>query len=420
MVVGPYLRARTFARSDWWNRQALRTMRRLTALVISHDDAFRSDVARLVRGAGFPVGIVEERQLGSEASPDLSVVDIRGNAATGMTAIERVRASWPAVAVFAIASEAAPDMILQAMRAGANEFFTWPAAGDAAASGMQSGFHEALRRTAARLQAQSGGKQPSVTLAFLGAKGGTGTTTMAVNCAVELARQGKRATVVVDLKPSVGEVALFLGVRARFTLLDAVENLHRLDREFLSELVAKHKSGLDILAGSEEFDRPNGQDTSAIEELMRALGGIYDFIVVDAGSLINACSVSTLYGADAVYLVVNPDVPSIRNAQRIVHRIGQLGAGRERVQILLNRVSEQHLVAPKQIGTALGHSIAHTFPSDYGTVSSALNSGVPLALSNHSELADQFGKFTRQILGQFAQAGETPESARRGPFLGLF
>ena len=70
--------------------------------------------------------------------------------------------------------------------------------------------------------------------------------------------------------------------------------------------MARHKSGLDILAGSEEFDRPNGQDAGAIEELMRVLGRIYDFVIVDIGNLISACTVSTLYGADSVFLVVNP------------------------------------------------------------------------------------------------------------------
>ena len=66
---------------------------------------------------------------------------------------------------------------------------------------------------------------------------------------VELARLTKRPTIVVDLKSCLGEVALFLGIRPRFTVLDAIENLHRLDKDFLKELVAKHKSGLDILAG---------------------------------------------------------------------------------------------------------------------------------------------------------------------------
>ena len=93
-------------------------------------------------------------------------------------------------------------------------------------------------------------------------------------------------------------------------------------------------------------------------------------------------------------------MPSIRNAQRLVDRVRQLGAGSERVKILLNRVSDQHLIAPKQIETALGYGIHHTFSSDYRTVSTALNSGVPLALTNHSEISSQFGSFTRQLLGR--------------------
>src|SRR6187200_3677794 len=122
---------------------------------------------------------------------------------------------------------------------------------------------------------------------------------------------------------------------------------------------------------------------------------MYDYIVIDAGNLINACAVAALYAADTVFLVANPDVPSIRNAQRLVDRVRQLGAGSERIKILLNRVSDQHLIAPKQIETALGYGIHHTFASDYRTVSEALNSGVPLSMTNNSELSSQFGSFTR-------------------------
>ena len=84
-------------------------------------------------------------------------------------------------------------------------------------------------------------------------------------------------------------------------MLDAIENLHRLDREFLRELVARHKSGLDILAGSEQFDRPDQQDAAAIEELFRVLARQYDYIVVDAGNMINSARVSALYTADTIF-----------------------------------------------------------------------------------------------------------------------
>jgi pilus assembly protein CpaE len=284
---------------------------------------------------------------------------------------------------------------------------------------MEESFNGAVRRTAARREAASAGaRQPCVTHVFLGAKGGCGTTTVAVNSAVELARLSKRPTVIIDLKQCLGEVALFLGVRPRFTVLDALENLHRLDKDFLKELVSKHKSGLDILAGSEQFDRPNPQDSGAIEELLRSLSKTYEHIVIDVGNMMNACAVSALYAAETVFLVTNPDVPSIRNAQRLIDRVRQLGAGSERVKILLNRVSDQHLIAPKQIETALGYGIHHTFASDYRTVSEALNSGVPLSMTNNSDLSSQFGSFTRQLVGG-GRAEEKPQPEKKRAFLGL-
>jgi len=395
-------------------------MAQLTAQVVSYDEEFKRQVARLVRACGVPVGIVEGRSA-EGTGPDLVVVDIRSDASSGMAAIERLRASSANMAIFAIATAAEPNLILQAMRAGANEFFPWNTQeGSQAARDMEESFHGAVRRSAARREAASAsGKPPCVTHAFLGAKGGAGTTTVAVNCGVELARLTKRPTVVVDLKTSLGEVALFLGVRPRFTILDAIENLHRLDKNFLTELVAKHKSGLDILAGSEQFDRPNAQDATGLEELLRVLARTYDYVVIDAGNTISASTAAALYAADTIFLVTNPDVPSIRNAQRLVDRVRQLGAGSERIKVLLNRVSDNHLIAPKQIETALGYGIHHTFSSDYRTVSTALNSGVPLTLTNNSEIAGQFDNFTRRLVGLAAEEVKA-EPERKRVFLGMF
>jgi pilus assembly protein CpaE len=398
-------------------------MAQLAAVIVTHDEEFKRQAARLLQAGGVPVGIVDDRRLGSDGmAPDIAVVDIRGDAQKGLAAIERIRATAPSVAVFAIAAVADPELILQAMRAGANEFFAWSGADTTspAAIATQDAFHGAVRRTDARRQAtQSGTRPPSVTLVFFGAKGGAGTTTVSVNCAVELARLTKRPTVIVDLKPSLGEVALFLGVRPRFTVLDGIENLHRLDRDFLRELVSKHKSGLDILAGSEQFDRPGAQDAVAIEELFRVLGRVYDFIVVDAGNFVNSCAVAAFHGADSIFLLTNPDVPSIRNAQRLVDRVRQLGAGSERIKLVLNRFAEHLMIGPKQIESALGYSIQHMFTSDYRTVSTALNSGVPLALTNHSEISAQFDAFTRQIIGPGETSAARQEAEKKWKFLGL-
>jgi len=371
-------------------------MAQLAGLIISEDAAFKTHCGRLLRAGAIPVSLIDDRVGRDNASPDLVIVDARGDASSAMANIERLRASAPGAGIFAVATAADPDVILQSMRAGANEFFTWPP--------VEETFHGAIRRTAARRDTAHGAKPSATTLVFFGAKGGAGTTTVSVNCGVELARLSKRSTVIVDLKPGLGEVALFLGVRPRYSLLDAIDNLHRLDREFLRELVVKHKSGVEILAGSDQFDRPGAADGGAIEELFRLLARQYEYILVDAGSQINSCTVAALYTADTIFLVANPDIPSIRNSQRLLDRVRQLGACGERVRVLLNRAAEPYPIPPKQIEAALGHPIHHTFPSDYKTVSTALNSGVPLALTGNSDIATQFDHFTRQILDPGAEA----------------
>ena len=383
-------------------------MPQLTGRVVSDDEDFKRDTVRLLRAGTIPVSVIDDRLARDGASPDLVVVDVRTNAPAALEKMERLRGTDSAVAIFAIAAEPNPDLIVRAMRAGANEFFTWPPAAQA--------FHEAIERTASRRETAAGARRQGTTIVFFGVKGGCGTTTLAVNCGVELARQTRRATVVVDLKPGLGEVGLFLGMRSRYTLLDAIDNLHRLDGEFLRELVVKHKSGLDILAGSDQFDRPAAGETGPIEEVFRLLTKEYEHIIVDAGSQLNAAAMATLYTADTICLVANPDVPCVRNAQRLLERIAQMGACADRVKVLLNRAAAPYPIPPAQIESTLGHRIDHRFVSDYRTVSTALNSGVPLTLTGNTELAAQFDLFTRRIIDPSAEA---PAEAPAGRPFGL-
>ena len=138
-----------------------------------------------------------------------------------------------------------------------------------------------------------------------------------------------------------------------------------------------------------------------------------EYIIVDAGAQMNPCAVASLYTADTIYLVASPDVPSVRNAQRLLDRIGQLGASGDRVRVLLNRAAEPYPIPPSQIENALGHPIHQIFLSDYKTVSTALNSGVPLALAGNSELASQFDSFARRIIDP--DAVDVPSADKRSP-----
>lgn len=380
-------------------------MAHLVGYAVSEDDVFKKQVGRFLRSSPVPVSAVEERAMPEGATADVIVVDLRGDVGTAMAAIERLRAGSPAAGIFGVAGAADSDLILQAMRAGANEFLVWPPTDES--------FHGALERTAARAGAVQGTRLTATSLLFFGTKGGAGTTTIAVNCGVELARLSKRSTIILDLKPGLGEVALFLGMRPHYSVLDAIDNLHRIDQAFLRQLVVKHKSGVEVLAGSDQFDRPGVADGSSLEELLRLLTRRYEYLVIDAGSQVNPFTAAALSAANRTFLVANPDVPSIRNAQRLLDRIRKLGARGERLRLLLIRANEPYPIPLKEIEGAIGLPISHMFESDYRTVSTALNSGVPLALSGGSHIAEQFDHFTRGELNTNQNAGATPLGGKK-------
>lgn len=368
-------------------------MARLIAAVVSHDENLKRQLARLLRDGPTPVSVADERQALSGTPADLFIVDGRDDLTSATSAVERCRAAAPASSIFLLACESSSELILQSMRAGANEFLVWPF--------TDTAFDDALLRASTRRGAAGGASLASVSV-LVGAKGGVGTTTLAVNCGVELAAR-KKSTIIVDLKPGLGDVALFLGVRSRYSVIDAIDNTERLDREFLAGLVATHVSGLELLPGSDQFDRPAPADAETVERLLQLLAARYEHAVIDAGPQITACSLPAIYMADVIGVVINPDVPSIRNGQRLIERIGQMGACGERVRVLLNRAAEPYPIPIEQIEDALGHKVYLTFPSDYRAVATALNSGVPLTFGDNSEIADRCRRLTSLLLDPTAK-----------------
>ncbi|HYE86305.1 MAG TPA: AAA family ATPase [Vicinamibacterales bacterium] len=234
-------------------------------------------------------------------------------------------------------------------------------------------------------------------MSFLGTKGGTGTTTLAVNGAADLRRITGRPTIVVDLKNGPGDVALFLGLRPRHSLLTALDHLSWIDPPSLSRYVVEHQCGLHVLAAGDEFGRPGVRDADAVEQTLRALNSLYDFVILDAGTSLMMPTTSALQLSDAILLVANPDVPCLRNLQRLMDAVKATGVPGERMQIVLNRASEFGVLSTAQIERVLGFNISFSVNSDYRTVASAVNSGVPVSTLRTSELNAQLDAIARAL-----------------------
>ncbi len=117
--------------------------------------------------------------------------------------------------------------------------------------------------------------------------------------------------------------------------------------------------------------------------------------------------------SDSILLVANPDVPCLRNLQRLIDAVKTAGVPGERLQIVLNRASEFGVLSTAQIERVLGLSISFSVNSDYRTVASAVNSGVPVSTLRATEINGQIDTIARAIAG--FQDMKRPKSGVRLP-----
>jgi len=235
-------------------------------------------------------------------------------------------------------------------------------------------------------------------VSLLGTKGGTGTTTLAVNVAADIRRITGRSTVIVDVKNGPGDVALFLGLRSRHSFLTALDHLAWIDPPSLSRYVVEHDCGLHVLAAGDEFGRPSPREADAVEQALRALNSVYDYVILDCGTSLMQPTAGALQLSDAILLVANPDVPCLRNLQRLIDAVKTAGVPGERLQIILNRASEFGVLSTAQIERVLGLNISFSVNSDYRTVASAVNSGVPVSTLRATELNGQLDAIARALI----------------------
>ena len=208
----------------------------------------RLDATKLGRAvfshAGFPSGPTDSiiRQL-QESRAEVVIVDISSrDPQRAVRAIELIKATTLQIAIFANGDMSQPASIVASMRAGAGEFLDQSAGSDA--------LLEALTRYSSSLTRSSGGSGRARVFTFLSAKGGAGCTTAAVNTALAL-QQSHGDVVLLDFSP-IGHTALHLNLRPQFNVLDALQNLHRMDVSLLDGLMTTTKEGLHLLAGPEQ------------------------------------------------------------------------------------------------------------------------------------------------------------------------
>jgi pilus assembly protein CpaE len=332
-----------------------------------------------------------------EADPDVVVVDFEPDPELALEAVGSICSQSPNLTVMVYSSQPDQELLVRCMRAGAREFLTDPV--------LPASTGEALVRASARRdEVRRRKKQPGKVLVFVGAKGGSGVTTIASNFAVALATESDGRVALIDLDLRLGDAALTLGLTTEFTVLDALGNPDRLDSDFLSVLLAKHSSGLAVLSAPDTI--PTLQPSQhGMEKLLRVAQEDFAYVVVDAG-----CHSTEIYEAlfeiaSTVYFVSQPSVANLRNSNRFITRYFT-GVDAEKLEIVLNRFKARNVeIDEPAITKALTRPAKWKIPNDYAAAERAQNIGLAVALEKN-QMARAFRGMAKEACGQVAAPGK--------------
>lgn len=292
--------------------------------------------------------------------------------------------------VMAYSSQANMKTAVHLMRAGAREFFNEPLdrAEVVEAINRAIEYYSVVRQEA---------KTASKLFVFLGTKGGVGATTLAANFALALAQESEGKTLLIDFGLPLGDVAINLGIRTEYSVVNALKFADRLDARMLASMVAKHGTGLSVLTASSEFSDDQVASPASIDKLVSVARESYDCVVVDIGSRIDLLGTSLFDKSSVVYLIAQVGITELFNAHRMVSKF--FFTRDQSLQIVLNRYKPSDLLFDeKKITEALTRPAQWKIPDDYATARRTRETATPIVMTD-SAIARSIREMARTAVG---------------------
>ena len=324
--------------------------------------------------------------------PDVVVVEIGMLGAALPDAIRALQGMSGEMMIAAVHSSAEPEMILSAMRAGVHEYLHPP---------LQANLRAALERKSTerlrRRESRPGGK----VFGFFSAKGGCGATTIACHVGVELGRGNAHKVLLADLDVDAGVVGFLMKAKTSYSLLDAVNNVHRLDYSYWKALVSNGIPGVEIIPAPAA---PGVRQVPSHDELRPVISFLrlhYDFVIADLGRSLGAVAASALDELDEAFLVTTLEIPALHQAKGIVQKLLDAGYGKNRLRLVLNRVPKRMDVTPEELEKMLGLPVFITLPDGYSDLYECYSEGKLLPRS--SNLGMHLARFSVKLGGQEEQ-----------------
>jgi pilus assembly protein CpaE len=364
------------------------------------------EVAEIVEDARDLVGSVDR------AEADVLVLHEQLGALPVLELVREVTLARPSVGVVVLVREGTPELMAAAMEVGARSLLTVPLSLEELLARLE-GAAQWSRTVRSHLTGESvyGGRSRGQIVALAGAKGGVGTTVIAVQLALHAAagsagRSGSgntsQSVCLVDFDLQGGSIGLYLGVNPKRSVVDLADIAGEITLRSLRDIAFPHVSGLSLFVAPEHGERSEDMTTRAARHILSALRMQFDVVVVDCGGRVDDATAIAVELADVVLLVTTPDVPALRAAGRRINLWERLQVTKaENVTVVLNRVSRRREVQPDLARKIISAPFAATgIPANFRELEEALNAG---------QLADaRPGEFVRAVRALVAELGLVP------------
>ncbi len=353
---------------------------------------------------------IEAIDLAQEKKPDVMLMDINMPDMDGIEASQQITDAAPRTQIIIMSVQSEADYLRRAMLAGAKDFLTKPFGGDQLVAAIHRVYDRrpAYRAVAAHpssgQQAGSGETLTAVhgkVVVVFSPKGGSGCSTIAINTAIALADNDHK-TILVDASLQFGDVAVMLNMKPLTSVVDLSINEDDLDDDLISSVVQAHVSGLDVLMAPSRPEMADAITTEHMVTLISRLTTIYEYIVIDTSSAIDDTTLSLMDAANAILLIAQPNLPSLKNASRFINLTESLDYEARKIWLVINGVTDQKGFSVKKITSILKRSVIMTIPDDRKLVSAAANRGKPLVMgaTQKQPVSQSLQKLAKRIAQQ--------------------
>jgi pilus assembly protein CpaE len=229
-------------------------------------------------------------------------------------------------------------------------------------------------------------REPARVILFYGAKGGVGTTTIAINTAIALHKELGKKVCLIDANLQFGDHRVFMDLGLdKMSVVDLATS-PGFDLELMRQILVKHESGVDLLLAPPSPETAELVTSDHLPEIINMMSTEFDYIVLDVDKRLDEVNLRIMDVVQTIYVVMTADLPCLKNVRLVLETIGHLGYSDEKVKLILNRSNAFTGINVKNAETALKRRIDYQIINEYRAAIGALNSGAPFMYTKSDSL----------------------------------